>query len=89
MKMFPPPGKFIIQWEKSHSKYSQSVNCGLKMNGFREKWKDKETGRAGGGAVFIRKGKSDARFEGVEGINFGGKRIPSTEPSWCRRLKGE
>lgn len=79
MKMFPPPGKFIIQWEKLHSKYSQSVNCGLKMNGFREKWKDKETGRAGGGAVFIRKGKSDARFLRV--LISGGRGFPAQSPA--------
>lgn len=43
----------------------------------------------GGGAVCIRKGKSDVRFEGVEGINFWGKSIPGIGHSWCKSPKGE
>lgn len=54
-----------------------------------EKRQGKERGRAGGGAVCIRKGKSDVRFEGVEGINFWGKSIPGIGHSWCKSPKGE
>lgn len=54
-----------------------------------EKWQGKETEGLGGCAVCIRKGKSDARFEGVEGTNFWGKSIPSIGHSWCKSPKVE